>query len=280
LFSFFLFIFPPPLSLLISFSNPLSLPQIEDSYRKQIVVGGIPKSKLDTALSSPAAAKRSDSSSSLFGKFKGLLSSSASPAPAPAAAKVERESSSKGKEAKEEKKPKKAVSGVRKADANVITLSLGSLKEAAVPMTGDMISCSNPKCSAALSHLSALKSDSDSDKSAKRWQCEFCGQENKIRVEPQEIPNKEISDYMVSPPAQPQKDAAADDSLVVFCIDVSGSMCVTEEVPALQAEWMRVNNMVREEQRELRERRETERGERGRVRAEERREKQIVPFSL
>ncbi len=142
------------------------------------------------------------------------------------------------------------MAGVRKADANIVTLSLGSLKDATLaPMTGDMFACANPHCTAALSHVSVpqLKAADKSDAAARVWVCEFCAHENRVRAEPQELPHagQEVCDYMLAPPAQPQGAAVAatDDSLVVFCIDVSGSMCVTEEVPPLQAEWMRMSKI-------------------------------------
>ncbi len=53
--------------------------QIEDSYRKQVVVGGIPKA------AGAAGGKKEKADDSLYGKFKGLLSLSSAPP------KIERE---------------------------------------------------------------------------------------------------------------------------------------------------------------------------------------------
>jgi hypothetical protein len=76
------------------------------------------------------------------------------------------------------------------------------------------------------------------------WICEFCEHTNVIsQLQDGEIPTKASVDYVLEPaPAAAaaadgkDKDAKAgggsgvDESVVVFCIDVSGSMCVTTEV--------------------------------------------------
>ena len=45
-------------------------------------------------------------------------------------------------------------------------------------------------------------------------------------------------EFMLAPP--PQVNAEGDQGLIVYCVDVSGSMCVTTEVPALQDEWKKL----------------------------------------
>jgi hypothetical protein len=46
-------------------------------------------------------------------------------------------------------------------------------------------------------------------------------------------------DYILEPPNT--KDTN-NDSLLVLCVDVSGSMCVTSQVPKLQSEWKKIQD--------------------------------------
>ncbi len=52
-------------------------------------------------------------------------------------------------------------------------------------------------------------------------------------LEEEELPKESSVEYMLAPPSE------IDDSeeMVIFCVDISGSMCVSTEVPALQSEW-------------------------------------------
>ncbi len=56
---------------------------------------------------------------------------------------------------------------------------------------------------------------------------------NEVDIVPEEMPTKEDTTFMIAP-AQATEGVAqgggVEDSLVMFCIDVSGSMCVTTEV--------------------------------------------------
>lgn len=65
------------------------------------------------------------------------------------------------------------------------------------------------------------------------WECEFCGAVNEVDIVPEEMPTKEDTTFMIEP-AQGAGGVAGgggvEDSLVIFCIDISGSMCVTTEV--------------------------------------------------
>ena len=63
------------------------------------------------------------------------------------------------------------------------------------------------------------------------WVCEFCGLSNRVFIEEEERPRDSTIDYILEPP--PSNASSSSDgnvSNIVFCIDVSGSMCVTEEV--------------------------------------------------
>ena len=62
-----------------------------------------------------------------------------------------------------------------------------------------------------------------------QWTCRFCDAHNVSHVENILGVGDDVT-YVLSPPT---KTSTLDDSLVVFCIDVSGSMCVTSEVSYL-----------------------------------------------
>jgi len=63
---------------------------------------------------------------------------------------------------------------------------------------------------------------------SKIWKCEFCDQINLVDLEQEEIPSSDTIDYVLEPPKQVDEDD--DSSNIIFCIDISGSMCVTTEV--------------------------------------------------
>lgn len=63
------------------------------------------------------------------------------------------------------------------------------------------------------------------------WVCEFCGGRNKLRVEREEIPKTEDQVYIVQSSDQIiQSKQSESDISVVFCIDNSGSMSVTQQI--------------------------------------------------
>ena len=70
-----------------------------------------------------------------------------------------------------------------KVDTNVVSLNLTSLKEAVIVSTGDPILCHN--CEAVFSMFSKL---SELDENRQVWLCEFCGFENIVNVDAEEIP--------------------------------------------------------------------------------------------
>jgi len=58
------------------------------------------------------------------------------------------------------------------------------------------------------------------------WQCEFCDEKNMVDILAEEIPSESDVTYMISPaPATTAASCHGDESsMVIFCIDVSGSM--------------------------------------------------------
>ncbi len=85
---------------------------------------------------------------------------------------------------------------------------------------------------------------------------EFCSEDNHdVDISPEAVPTSSFADYILEPvevpndKEKPDNDSATADSakkpsnrstMVIFAVDVSGSMCTTTEVPALQAEWTSV----------------------------------------
>ena len=64
------------------------------------------------------------------------------------------------------------------------------------------------------------------------WVCEFCGHHNVVDLMEDEIPSSDVVTYMLQPApcTTSSGKSGRDESLVIFCIDISGSMCVTSEV--------------------------------------------------
>jgi len=64
------------------------------------------------------------------------------------------------------------------------------------------------------------------------WECEFCEERNVVDILPEEIPKLADVTYMLKP--APATTAAScggvDESIIVFCVDISGSMCVSKQV--------------------------------------------------
>eukprot|EP00026_Physarum_polycephalum_P001610 Phypoly_transcript_01612.p1 GENE.Phypoly_transcript_01612~~Phypoly_transcript_01612.p1 ORF type:complete len:942 (+),score=162.08 Phypoly_transcript_01612:32-2857(+) len=221
-------------------------PTIEDSYRKMIQVTGLPvdsssssskkgKSKKNAAvrksLSSPGSA-----SGGWFGRVINRFRSSTSLSPVTTSTTTTTTTTtSTTTSSSSSSSSRQQGTMVSKYTTNIISVSLGMLAESSNLMTGDPVLCQ--KCGACLSAMSNLTKSPEN--SSYKWVCDFCGTTNKdIMLEDEEIPKTEITEYMLTPP--PSLNGPVDESFVVFCIDVSGSMCVTVEIPALQGEWKKL----------------------------------------
>lgn len=64
------------------------------------------------------------------------------------------------------------------------------------------------------------------------WTCEFCNEANKIMImDEEELPKSEAVTYLLEAASQVQnKKMGGQDISVVLCLDVSGSMCVSEPI--------------------------------------------------
>lgn len=152
-----------------------------------------------------------------------------------------------------------------KADVNVFRLDLTSLSLPSPLTTGDPVRCRGCGCMLNLYSQVTEKPSrdgvndnplelappihskfemalaADGFKSARDgntfWECEFCNYVNAIDLVPEELEQMKQSasvDYLVKQPDVQvgNSSSAADDNapVAIFCIDVSGSMCVTSEV--------------------------------------------------
>lgn len=92
---------------------------------------------------------------------------------------------------------------------------------------GDPVYCS--ECGAIASHLSKIERAENEES---KWQCEFCPKSNLVDIEQTDLPKNEDATYLISPaPTVHGSDmTGVDDSLVVFLIDISGSMSCTTVV--------------------------------------------------
>eukprot|EP01125_Pyxidicula_operculata_P008245 TRINITY_DN277_c0_g1_i1.p1 TRINITY_DN277_c0_g1~~TRINITY_DN277_c0_g1_i1.p1 ORF type:complete len:684 (+),score=232.76 TRINITY_DN277_c0_g1_i1:227-2278(+) len=128
------------------------------------------------------------------------------------------------KEEKEEKaEVEKRLRRVKKADTNICAVNLGTLAEGNYEtFTGDIVLCRG--CSVSLT----VNSKIEDVHQQQQWICEYCGFSNVLSLEPEEIPKTDTIDYLISRPPQGAQDNNND--ILIFCIDISGSMSCTQEI--------------------------------------------------
>ncbi|KAH3859158.1 circularly permutated Ras protein 1-like [Dreissena polymorpha] len=233
-------------------------PTIEDSYRKHVVISGIPDHlKKATKKAAKKAAKKTTSSnkeknirrksSGLFGSIRralGMKTDGEKPE-----AQQQASSGCSGDEDGYECHLEKVAERkkVRKADANVLLLKMDILENEPQVVTGDPTYCKS--CRAILSSTSTLEKPEGSDQST--WICEFCDNKNdNLDISPEEIPKGDSFDFVLSPArveveggeegakgeTTPEKKEESK-GMVVYCMDISGSMSAVVQLPTLQAEW-------------------------------------------
>lgn len=118
----------------------------------------------------------------------------------------------------------------QQVDTNIYQVALACLKDAAAMATGDPELCKT--CSAVFNLHSKIDSLKMMDGSEKQtWTCEFCCTKNNVNLDEEELPKVNAVNYLVEAAAQVEdKKMAGQDISVVFCLDVSGSMCVTDKI--------------------------------------------------
>ncbi|CAF2515663.1 unnamed protein product [Rotaria sp. Silwood2] len=123
---------------------------------------------------------------------------------------------------------------LRKPDTNVLSVKFNRLLQPGEMHAGDPVHCKD--CGAIASHLSKIQvetheptSDDRSNESESKWHCEFCSSTNIVDIEQTDLPKKEDATYLLSPaPVVHGSDmTGVDNSIVLFLIDISGSMSST-----------------------------------------------------
>lgn len=107
---------------------------------------------------------------------------------------------------------------------------------------GDPVYCED--CRAIASHLSKIQTEENQEA---KWQCEFCSKSNTVDIEQTDLPKQEDATYLISPaPVVHGSDmSGVDDSIVIFVVDISGSMSSTTTVPGT----FRMPNALRAQER-------------------------------
>lgn len=125
-----------------------------------------------------------------------------------------------------------------------VQVQLGALGEGFEPFEKDPVYCGG--CNAVLSKSTvtptSCASGSQADKNAQPWTCALCDHTNHhVDLNSAHFPFLDSADFQLTPPPTSTDSAGKeapsqdlDDMPVVFCLDISGSMCTTLPVPALQ----------------------------------------------
>lgn len=251
-------------------------PTIEDSYRKHVMIKGIPEAmkqgvnlKKGGKKGSKKKAKKpkpmpvqqaamsnvlpeqqaAHSTGGFFSKLKRALSGKKK-APVQFAAYGGWSSDSDSGSDDESVRPKGPIERkkVRKADGNVLMLKMDILEEEPQIVTGDPVHCRS--CNSILSAISVLEKEGDKS----TWTCEFCDTQNKgLDTTPEEVPKGESFDFVLVPAKETKEEVVEEaeetakgeatsekeesKGIVVYCMDISGSMDTTVRLPDLQAEW-------------------------------------------
>lgn len=125
---------------------------------------------------------------------------------------------------------------MRKANTNVLAIDLSTLASNAELIPGDACLCKS--CSAVFSSHSNIESNGT-------WVCEFCNTPNDAELDDEEKPKSETIEFLIEPAPATSADASA--PVIIFCVDISGSMCSSTEVPGnFKLKGQRNNNSLLE----------------------------------
>ena len=189
-------------------------PTIEDSYRKQCFISGLQRN---------APAPESKSKGGFFSRLLGKGKSSSS------MSKSAAEGSTKGEMVR-----------TPRMDANVLLVDLRKLQDAVDLTEGDPTVCKN--CAAVMSceSLPALVHKRSGDDYT--WNCEFCGTANDgLVLDEAELPKPgaSLQQYFLAP-GEAESSGEGRKPLLLFLVDISGSMCCSTQLPELQREWAKL----------------------------------------
>ena len=125
--------------------------------------------------------------------------------------------------------PKKKGQIFRKEiDTNICVVRYNDLKNE--PENIVLASHQCQKCKAYLNKYSELIKSKENEKY--EWKCEFCSEINKdLVIHEKDIPKNNCVEKCLEPPKEMEKKTKeADDSSLIFCFDISGSMCQSYNV--------------------------------------------------
>ena len=131
---------------------------------------------------------------------------------------------------KEEKEEEKKENFVQETDINIFSVDYNKILDKEFSLKENPIRCK--KCTAVLniySNLNLIENDEY------KWECEFCKQINIIKIKKDSIPLNKNIDYILQEPVietktpeniknEEKKVNLSDDTSLIFCFDVSGSM--------------------------------------------------------
>lgn len=111
-------------------------------------------------------------------------------------------------------------------DSNIAEIAMDELSKQNVLATGDPVLCL--ECNAVFNSYSKV----EETENGQIWVCEFCESVNQVNLEPEEIPTESKLVYVLETSEQVaiERQGKNDSQAIIFCIDISGSMCVTQPV--------------------------------------------------
>lgn len=111
-------------------------------------------------------------------------------------------------------------------DSNIAEIAMEELNKQNVLATGDPVLCL--ECNAIFNSYSKVQETEN----GQIWVCEFCESANQVHLEPEEIPTESKLVYVLETSEQVamERQGKNDSQAIIFCIDISGSMCVTQPV--------------------------------------------------
>jgi hypothetical protein len=101
---------------------------------------------------------------------------------------------------------------------NIVSVNLSRLQNQTLLATGEAVFCKN--CTAVFNKFSNLEEKPD----GQIWVCEFCDFANEVNLLPEEITSEAEVEYILEISSEKTKRRR------IFCIDTSGSMCITTEM--------------------------------------------------
>ena len=123
---------------------------------------------------------------------------------------------------------KKRRKVVQEFDTNVYEVALDCLENKGELATGDAELCTT--CTGVFNKFSQITQE-DKDDDTDVWTCEFCNTKNKVMIDEEEKPKGNETTYIIEAAAQVlDRKFSTQETAIVFCLDISGSMCVSQAI--------------------------------------------------